>query len=229
MTDDGNVAPNDRHPGTETPIPGDDLERDKDAPLGAPGSVGASVGGSPAKPTVTVERLRELLDYNPLTGVFTWLVSRGRNAKAGHLAGSVRPDGYIRIMIDRRKYFAHRLAWLYVYGVWPADEIDHVNGDPSDNRIVHLREATRPKNLHNVVAPNSDNNTSGHRGVSWDKSRGKWQACIQVDGHTKHLGRFTDLGEASAAYFAAKDRHHGGAEWYGGRTAHQQTGILDGR
>ena len=168
--------------------------------------------------TITAERLRELLDYDPDTGQLVWLVKRGGTAVAGSVAGGIRLDGYINIYVDGRPYLAHRLAWLHIHGVWPTADIDHVNGDRADNRAVNLREATNATNLHNVVAPQS-NNTSGFRGVSWHKGKGSWRAQIRVDGCRLHLGYYPTPEAASAAYMQAKAEHHGGEEWYAGRRA----------
>lgn len=85
---------------------------------------------------LTHARLRELLDYNAETGVFTWRVSRQGHCKAGSAAGARRHDGYIRICVDQRRVWGHRLAWFYVHGEWPSQQIDHINGNPSDNRTV---------------------------------------------------------------------------------------------
>ena len=86
--------------------------------------------------SLTAERLREVLDYDPDTGVFTRKVRTASSVKVGDVAGSLNGKGYIRIRVDGRLYFAHRLAWLYVHGEWPVDQVDHINGIKNDNRIV---------------------------------------------------------------------------------------------
>ena len=155
---------------------------------------------------LTQERLQELLSYDPETGIFTNLKSRGR-VKIGAVAGSKNPNGYIYIAIDSKKYRAHRLAWLYVHGNFPANQIDHINEVKDDNRIVNLRLATNLENHQNQSSPRT-NNTSGYLGVIWDKFSGKWRARIKVNGKQKHLGCFDTGEEASEAYVTAKRELH---------------------
>ena len=149
---------------------------------------------------LTAKRLRELLHYDPATGVFTRRVSRqGFNAHT--VAGSLhKQSGYVIMGVDRRSYRAHRLAWLYMTGHWPA-ELDHKNGDRSDNRWDNLREAGRTQN--NANAKRREDNSSGFKGVSWDRANGRWRAYINVDGRQKHLGRFDAIESAAAAYSIA--------------------------
>jgi HNH endonuclease/AP2 domain len=151
---------------------------------------------------VTPERLRQVLDYNPSNGVFVWRVTASNRAVAGSVAGNKSRKGYIRIRLGRREFLAHRLAWLYVYGVWPVGQIDHHNELKSDNRIDNLRDATGSWNQHNITAPQR-NNVAGFRGVSWRKN--KWVAQIMLRGRSIHLGRFNCAEDAHAAYVAAKD------------------------
>jgi hypothetical protein len=153
----------------------------------------------------TQERLKELLSYDPETGVFTRLVGRsGPNARAGDVAGCDNGQGYIRIYIDGRPYKAHRLAWFYMHGVWPS-EMDHRNGNRSDNRIANLREVTRAENKANFSAYR--NNTSGYPGVSsWN---GRWKAQIQKDGKKEFLGYHSTPEAARDAYVAAAQRLFG--------------------
>ena len=155
---------------------------------------------------LTAERLRELVDYDPETGVFTWRVGRGGTARAGTRAGHLRPDGYRDIEIDHMQYREHRLAWLYVHGRWPSDQLDHVNGAPADNRLTNLRECTHAENQQN--RRRHTNNTSGHVGVSWYERDGTWKAEITIGGRSKHLGYFTTAEEAGAAYREAKKQLH---------------------
>lgn len=161
--------------------------------------------------TVTAERLRELLSYERETGVFTRLVNRSSNALAGSVAGCVASTGkgrkYFVIWIDGKLYYAHRLAWLHVHGRWPDDDVDHVDGDGTNNKISNLRAATRSQNMMNTFAQR--NNKSGFKGVSLDKPNKKWVAKIQVNGHQKHLGLFKTAAEAHAAYVEATTEHHG--------------------
>ena len=154
---------------------------------------------------LTAQGLRELLRYDPNTGVFTWLRSKG-TARSGSSAGSPDRGGYIRICIGGKFYGAHRLAWLYTYGAWPLLEIDHVNRSRQDNRILNLREVTRSENLQNTAL--SPLNTSGYRGVSWAKRLCRWSAQIKISGKQRHLGYFDDPIAAHQAYVAAAGQLH---------------------
>jgi hypothetical protein len=118
------------------------------------------------------------------------------------VAGSVNGEGYLLIKLQRRSYKAHRLAWLYVCGVWPEDQLDHINRNRSDNRISNLREVTNKQNLQN--AGKYSHNTSGHSGVSWHKQRSKWVAQIKHNHKVIHLGYFTNIEDAIAARKAAE-------------------------
>lgn len=155
----------------------------------------------------SIDRLKELLSYDPESGEFTRTVDQGRQ-RAGCIAGSIDPiNGYIRIGIDKVCHKAHRLAWLYMTGQWPPDVIDHINGDRSDNRFSNLRLAVVSENNQNVQAARKDSR-SGYRGVSWLKARGKWRATINVDGKQHHLGYFDSPESASEAYLTAKSELH---------------------
>src|SRR5258708_31493380 len=127
------------------------------------------------KAQITAKRLRELLDYVPETGLFYWRQQRG-SAAVGREAGVQAPRGYRLIRIDTRRYFAHRLAWLYVHGKHPAREIDHVNGNPADDRIANLRQCSRFENNRNVSARNA----TGFKGICREQGRRstKWYARI---------------------------------------------------
>lgn len=147
---------------------------------------------------VSADFAREILGYNSETGVFTWKTRRGARAFAGAVAGSLDRKGYQVIIINRRTYMAHRLAWLIMYGNWPLDQIDHINNVKSDNRLANLRQATGSQNLSNV--PLTKRNKSGVRGVSWNPNRRKWVAEIRVNTKLKHLGYFEDIADAATAY-----------------------------
>lgn len=154
---------------------------------------------------ITQERLKELLDYDPGTGLFTRRIGRGGEA-AGSVAGTTNNDGYVRIHIDKKLYRAHRLAWLYIHGEFPPNQIDHINRQRSDNRIENLRPSTQRENNQNQSKPRS--NTSGVVGVHWYKRIGKWQAYIMLNKRNIHLGYFDSLEEAAAARAAAKAKLH---------------------
>jgi len=156
---------------------------------------------------LTQERLKELLHYDPKTGVFTWVDKPSRNMKSGVAAGGFAINGYWRIAINRRRYYAHRLAWFWMTGKWPKEQVDHINHDRADNRWTNLRVATNFENSGNTRI--QTNNTSGWKGVGWDKPRKKWHAYIKIDGKTKHLGRFDCPAAAHFSYVVAADKAFG--------------------
>ncbi len=147
---------------------------------------------------VTQERLHGLFSYDPEVGTFL-----RRKGSSGRPVGTAREDGYIRLTIDDRKYRAHRLAWLYVHGRWPAADLDHINGNRADNRIANLRECTRAENQQNLTKRTKPA-SSNYLGVSKCKQTGRWQAnCNRI-----HLGRFDTPELAYTAYLAAKSELH---------------------
>lgn len=151
---------------------------------------------------LTADDVRRLFDYDPGTGEFTRKVRTARCVRVGGRAGSVHPRGYVHIKIGRYSYAAHRLAWLYVHGEWPRGQIDHVNGQRSDNRLSNLRVCAQSENQQNTTLLRES--ASGLRGVGWHKASGKWRARISVAGVTKNLGTFPDRASAVAAYLQAK-------------------------
>jgi hypothetical protein len=161
-------------------------------------------------PDLTQARLRELLTYDPATGIFTRCVGRG-GVRAGSVAGCVWEKGangpYLRISIDGRQYSAHRLAFLWITGEFPPDDVDHIDGDGLNNRLGNLRAATRTQNLAN--RRRHKNNTSGFKGVSFHKRERRFRAKIQVGGKTQNLGSFDTAESAHAAYCAAAEKTHG--------------------
>ena len=159
------------------------------------------------RPELTAEYLRSILNYDPETGIFTWKISNSSRAKVGDVVGCQSGDGYLRIQLQSRKYQAHRLAWLYVYGEWPEDQIDHINRIRTDNRISNLREVTNKQNLQN--SGKRSDNTSGHPGVIWHKRISKWQATIKHNQKQIHLGYYSTIEEAIAARKAGELRYWG--------------------
>jgi hypothetical protein len=160
------------------------------------------------RPLVAAERLREVLSYDPESGRFEWKRNTSRKKLAGRSAGGLQVcSGYQRLSVDGRRYFAHRLAWLYVNGVWPSGQIDHVNGHRSDNRISNLRDVTHAVNTQNQRAPRSTNR-SGYLGTAFFE--GRWSAYIGIDGKSKYLGRYLTPEAAHAAYVEAKRQLHPG-------------------
>lgn len=162
--------------------------------------------GLALKSELTAARLRELLHYEPETGVFTRAMHRGGGRKVGDVAGSLDKKGYRVIAIDGRAYKAHRLAWLYMTDRWPAEQIDHRNRQRADNRWRNLREADNAQNQQNIGL--RSNNSSGFHGVSWHRGQSKWCARITVDKRLRSIGYFRDPSEAGAAYAAAKRALH---------------------
>ncbi len=156
---------------------------------------------------MTPERLKEVLHYNPETGVFTWLIRSSSRVRAGMTAGCDDGKGYVRITFEGRDYAAHRLAWLYMTGSWPTKTVDHINGDPADNRFANLRLAVMAENGKNRKI--SRNNKTGYKGVRLDKKRGTYRAVIVSNGKSIHLGVFKCPKEAYAAYCRAAEMYHG--------------------
>jgi hypothetical protein len=152
---------------------------------------------------ITQERLKQLLHYDPEKGFFTRLQSRG-GQKAGSVAGYKDGD-YIKVTVDGVGYRAHRIAYLYIYG-WMPIEVDHKNLIKTDNRIDNLRPANG-QNPHNRTI--QKNNTSGLKGVFYDKDKKLWRACIKINYKTINLGRYKCPAAASFAYQVASDIHFG--------------------
>jgi hypothetical protein len=153
---------------------------------------------------LTQARLKELLHYDPETGVFTWRVTRNNAVRIGEKAGTDNGLGYLRIYVCGKHYVAHRLAWLYVHGEWPDSELDHANRNKSDNRIQNLRYATRSSNNKNRGV--FCNNRSGYTGVSFNKRVGKFAAYAHEDGRQIHIGYYQSAelaAEARAKYVYA--------------------------
>lgn len=151
---------------------------------------------------ITQQELKEILSYNSETGAFTWLTKR-----KGKQAGAQDANGYCRIRINTTLYKVHRLAWLYVHGQLPTGFIDHINGDPSDNRIANLRECSHQENLWNIGVRRS--NKSGFRGVHWHTRSGKWRAQISINGKLCDIGHYSTADLASEAYETRAKELHG--------------------
>lgn len=156
---------------------------------------------------ITQERLRELVRYCPETGIFTHLESKGRK-KAGTTAGSLRLDGYVYIMIDGHRTFAHRFAWLYMTGEWPVADIDHIDGNKSNNAFNNLRDVSRSVNAQNQKRAKISNKL-GLLGVSQLPS-GNFKAIIVLNGNRNYLGVFSNSDDAHYAYLKAKRKLHEG-------------------
>lgn len=162
-----------------------------------------------AKTDLTAQRLRELLHYDRESGAFTWLVKPNRRIRLGAAVGCRLEGGYLRTRIDGGFHRLHRLAWLYVTGEWPANDVDHIDGDPTNNAFSNLRDVTRSVNLQNRRAA-MGHSKAGVLGVSENKKGGlPWRARIKFDGRHETTYHAT-IEEARAAYLAAKRAHHPG-------------------
>lgn len=160
-----------------------------------------------SKIDLTAERLRELLNYDPETGVFTRRVTR-RRWKAGTSIGWLMNTGYVAIVVDSRQYLAHRLAWLYMTGAWPVKYIDHLDCTRTNNRYANLREADHYINQQNQRAPKS-HNQCGYLGVVKHGSR--YRAKLSVNGAVFLLGTADTPEEAHELYKAGKAKMHPGS------------------
>lgn len=156
--------------------------------------------------------VRRIMAYDPETGILRWRVRADRDHSwnmrfSGEEAGAVLTLGYRYINFNKRLHPAHRIAWLWMTGDWPKDDIDHINGDRADNRWANLRAATQMQNSANQKVRST--NTSGTKGVCWIAKKGRWRASIMVAGKTIYLGYFSALDDAIAARKAAETEHHG--------------------
>lgn len=162
-----------------------------------------------ATPSLTAERLRELLDYDPETGGFTRKIQTHPRWVVGSKSGAQHASGVWQIWADGHLYKGHRLAWLHFYGVWPDHEVDHINGDNTDNRIVNLRDVTSEVNKHNQRRGHSGS-SSKLLGVSWSTAKHKWLSSIVVRRRFIHLGYFDSEDVAHQVYLNAKRKMHEG-------------------
>ena len=161
---------------------------------------------------LTQQRLKEVLHYDPETGIFTWKyrtdVPKCTNSLFfDKIAGYKNNQGYFFIRINRKLYRSQRLAWLYVHGKWPDNEIDHINGVRHDNRFENLRDVTKSINMQNQKNARKDCSL-GFQGVHADHN--KFQSRININGKRTNLGSFKTPHEAHKAYLEAKRKHHEG-------------------
>ena len=155
---------------------------------------------------LTAERARELMSYDAATGVITWRKRMNARVPAGSPVGCLSKRGYVITLIGRKNYFVHRLAWLLVMGEWPAGVIDHIDGDPANNRWGNLRESTPALNSQNQRRAMGGRAPGALLGTS--PKRNKWVAVIGINRKRIHLGTFDTAEEAHAAYLTAKRVHH---------------------
>lgn len=154
---------------------------------------------------LTQERLKEFWHYCQDTGNFTNIKAR-RGTRVGFVAGCIGNHGYRVIKVDGKTYLGHRLAWLYVHGEFPQNQIDHINRNRADNRLCNLRLATQFENMQNTQKPS--HNSSGHIGVSWERRRNKWRAHITKNGKMVAIGEFAYIEDAITARKAAEIKFH---------------------
>ena len=154
----------------------------------------------------TCEQLRSLFRYDSKTGNLIRRVSTNSNTKVGDIAGRITSAGYRQVSVHGKKYVAHHLVWVYHYGEWPKDQLDHINRIRDDNRIENLREATRTQNSFNRLSYKGSK--SKYKGVSIHKTSGKWCAYYQASGDSKWLGLFDTEEAAAEAYKKATEKLH---------------------
>ena len=156
--------------------------------------------------------LQKIFEYNPDTGILTYKYRPDKSSSwntqwAGKVSGALNEAGYIKITIDNKRYYAHRIAFAIYYGEWPDLFIDHIDGNKSNNKISNLRQANKSQNGCNRVAPK--HNTSGYKGVCLDKRRNKWRANIRLSGKQVWLGYYDTPEKAYLAYCEGAKTHYG--------------------
>lgn len=169
--------------------------------------------------TLSIEYINEAVKYDPETGLFFWKerplghfsseqsFKRWKTVYSGKIAGSLDSDGYIVIRINYEIYFSHRLAWILMTGKWPKSGLDHIDGNPINNKISNLREVNQSQN--NCNAKIRRDNSSGLRGVTWDKERNKWQVQLSINKKRVFYARYDSLEDAKISYKKASEKYHG--------------------
>jgi len=158
---------------------------------------------------ITQQELKELVNYDKDTGIFTWKKRTSNRVKVGDAIGNLHNCGYVEMSVGGKRYLAHRIAWLYMYGYIP-QLIDHIDGNKQNNKICNLREATYQSNVYNSKI--RSDNKSGVRCVSWNKKRNSWEVRLKIDGKLKHYGDYKDLSDAKKV--ADKIRSESHKEFY---------------
>lgn len=157
---------------------------------------------------ISQERLKELLHYDPVTGLFTWKVRSSNRIHVGDVCNYRIDAGYVMIRIDGKLMYAHRLAWLYMTGVLSDDDlIDHEDTIKDNNKYTNLRIATKGQNAHN--SNKRKDNTSGVKGVAFHKKSGKWMGQFSFDRKFIYVGLFTTIAEATSAVAKRREQMHG--------------------
>ena len=157
-----------------------------------------------------IDLVRQVLRYEASTGKMYWTSTVCRNRPAGTEAGHLHLKGHIVIQVNKKRYMAHRLAWLLHHGKEPSGDVDHINGNPADNRIENLRDVTKQINQQNRRSAQK-NNQSGLLGASLHKKTGRWAAQIKLpSGTNRYLGLFDTAEQAHHAYLSAKRQIHEG-------------------
>jgi len=169
-----------------------------------------NLNNMPMKNELTQDKLKEYLSYDKETGFFTWIkpTSNHINPQKG-VAGNLRTtDGYIQIIFNSHNYLAHRLAWLYVHGEWPKNDIDHIDGDRQNNKINNSRQATKSENLQNLKKAKKSNTSTGVLGVSYSKRDKSFRARVNINNKNVYCSYHKTLEQATIAYLIAKRNIH---------------------
>lgn len=161
------------------------------------------------KSLIDYEKIKNYLSYDENTGIVVWKKTLSNRAISGSRAGCIqkgRKRIYRVIRINKILYLEHRICWLLFFNEWPKDEIDHIDQDPTNNKILNLRVVNTQQNSTN--RPIQSNNTSGIRGVSWNKKTNKWISQIETNSINKYLGSFDSIEDAAISYANAKNKLH---------------------
>jgi hypothetical protein len=153
--------------------------------------------------SITQELVNELFEYKD--GQLFWKKTTSKRSIAGNLAGYLTKRGYWRVSINYKHYYTHRIVFLMFHGHLPK-LLDHIDGNPLNNKIENLRAATSAENVRNSKLRNT--NKSGIKGVCWDKQHKKWSVTIMVSGKNYRIGRFKDLELAQLAIEEARNKYH---------------------
>lgn len=161
---------------------------------------------------LTADQARDILTYDPDTGILRWKRDVYRKIKAGQRAGCIRKDGRYVVRVDGELHYVHRMVWLLAHGQWPEGQIDHINGDQADNRLANLRAVTNTVNAQNKrkAMRTSQTGLLGASPARCSGEAGRYAAFIGFSGRRKNLGYFDTPEEAHAAYVAAKRQLHAG-------------------